>query len=154
MRKANGFSLLELILVIIVISALIAIAVPRFTSQDRIAQHSFSQQIIVALRYAQKLAISSGCEIQVNVNPATNSFTVNRRSGGSATNCGASGNAFTDAVASPAGSGSFAGTAPNNVDISSGLTVIFNSLGVPSAGGAIAVGNQTITVEANTGYVR
>jgi MSHA pilin protein MshC len=151
LSRHAGFSLAELTLVILIISVLAVFALPRFDSQA-FDEAAFHQELISALRYGQKLAINSGCEIQVQVLAASNSFAVNRRSGGSAIACGTG--AFTDPVLSPQGSGSLQGSAAPGVSVSSDFTVSFDSLGLPSSGGSLGVGGLTVTVEAGSGYVR
>jgi MSHA pilin protein MshC len=146
-----GFTLAELILIILIVSVLAIVAAPRF-SPEPFSEAAVHQELISALRYAQKLAINTGCEIQVQISAASDSFSVTRRSGGSATSCGAG--AFGDSVANPAGTGNLQATAPSDVDLLNDLTVVFDSLGLPNAGGSVSVDGRLITVEAASGYVR
>jgi MSHA pilin protein MshC len=150
-KTSGGFTLTELVLVIVLVGVLAIVAAPRFNPEP-FSEAAFHQELISALRYAQKLAINSGCEIQVQVSAASDSFAVTRRSGGSATSCGAG--AFGDPVANPAGTGNLQATAPYDVDLLNDLTVVFDSLGLPSAGGSVSVDGRIITVEAASGYVR
>lgn len=147
----HGFSLLELILVIVLLGVLTIVALPRFNTKP-FSEAAFHQELISSIRYAQKLAINSGCDIQVQVVAAADSFAVTRRSGGSATSCGAG--AFGEPVPNPAGTGNLQGTAPADVDVLNDLAVVFDSLGLPSTGGVVSVDGRTITIEAASGYVR
>jgi MSHA pilin protein MshC len=150
LSRSRGFSLAELILLVLIVSVLGVVIFARFDS-EAFEEAAFYQELITAIRYAQKLAINSGCEIQVQVVAATGSFSVTRRSGGSATSCGAG--TFGEPVPSPSKVGSYQGTAPTGVDVLSDLSVSFDSLGLPSGGGSVNVGGQTIIVEGASGYV-
>ncbi|HEY3487385.1 MAG TPA: hypothetical protein VGL10_04915, partial [Gammaproteobacteria bacterium] len=116
---------------------------------------SFQQELRSALRFAQKLAIASGCDVQVSVDAATDSYALNMRNdvntGVPASCLSAVSATFDVPVRNPTG-GNFARTAPTGIDITAGLTFVYNRRGVPSATGAIVVSGQTITV-AGTGYV-
>src|SRR3989338_2398586 len=95
-KKQNGFTLIELVLVIILISIIAALAVPRFiTSPNLDAQ---TQQILGDLLYTQMLAVTHGQRFRVNFtlpstygitnisgtavpNPSTNTNTITLVSG-------------------------------------------------------------------------
>ena len=147
------FTLLELVIVIVILGVIAVVALPRIT-EGSFRSAAFAEQVATAFRYGQRLAVSTGCEIQVEVSSATNSYAVRRRSDGTDTACGTTGG-FTLAVASPAGSGAFSGTASGGVTVTQGLTITFNAQGLPSPnGGTAVVGGRSITVEADTGHVR
>jgi type II secretory pathway pseudopilin PulG len=54
-------------LVIALTGILSAIAIPRFVSTTLFTSRTFYDEAVASLRYAQSLAIGSGCEVQVNV---------------------------------------------------------------------------------------
>ena len=96
LRQQNGFTIIELLVVIVIIAVISALAVPRFiTSPNLDAQ---TQQILGDLRYAQMLAITHGQRFRVNftlpstygitnlagtavTNPSTNTSTITLASG-------------------------------------------------------------------------
>ena len=61
----KGFSLIELIAVMVLISILGVVALGRMTGLSGYEVRGFFDDTVAALRYAQKLAISTGCEVQV-----------------------------------------------------------------------------------------
>jgi MSHA pilin protein MshC len=149
--RLNGFTIVELVVIIVLISVVSAIALPRLFNQSAAEEAGFHLDLLSALRYAQKNAIATGCDVQATISAATRSYVLNYRSGGSNTSCGSG--AFADPVPHPQGQGNFAGTASTNVTISNDLTVVYSSSGSPSSGGTVSVGSKTITVEPLTGYV-
>ncbi len=149
--RCQGFTLIELIIVIVIIGALSALVASRMSTSS-VEQAGFEQQIKVALRYAQRLAVVTGCEVQVQVDAAADSVALFRRAGGTATSCG--GGAFIEAVTSPGTNTNYLITASANADVTSGLTIAFDSIGRPSpAGGSVVISGRTILVEAESGYV-
>jgi MSHA pilin protein MshC len=148
-----GFTLLELVIVIAILGVLAVVVLPRI-SEGSFRSAAFAEQVGTAFRYAQRLAVATGCEIQVEVSSATNAFAVRRRSDGTDTSCGTAG-AFTLDVPKPGGSGAFSGTASGGVTVTQGLVITFNGQGLPSPnGGTAIVGGRSIIVEADTGHVR
>lgn len=140
-----GFTMVELIMVMVIVGILATVAVPRFFSRNTFDSRGFYDQVIATLRYAQKAAIAQHRFVCV-VFPANNSVTLRY---GTANTC------IDGTLASPSGTpypltsnqASFSGGAPAPFN--------FNALGRPSASGVIAVNGYatSITVEAETGYV-
>jgi MSHA pilin protein MshC len=66
-KQAAGFSLFELIIVIILLSILSVFALSSLFDQDEFAARGFFDDTVNAVRFAQKLAISTGCAVQVTI---------------------------------------------------------------------------------------
>ena len=67
-RQQRGFTLVELIAVLLVGGLLAAVAIPRFFQQDSFDARSFADQNVSMLRYAQKLAIAQNRPVFVQLN--------------------------------------------------------------------------------------
>ncbi len=149
----SGFTLVELVVVLLLVGVLMAVGMPRFFNQLTFLEWGFSDEVGEALRFAQKLAIATGCDTQVAVNPG--GYQLNQR-----VNCRSG--AFTAPVRLPGSdSAGYNGTAPGGVALSV-TTLYFDSLGRPrssasgnllSAATGITIGSRSITVEPQTGYV-
>jgi len=57
-RAANGYTVVELITVMVVIGILAAIAIPRISQTTEFAASAFRNQVVSALRHAHKSALS------------------------------------------------------------------------------------------------
>ncbi len=67
--NAKGFTLVELVVMLVVIAILAAIAIPRFVSGDAFSSRSFFDESRSIVRYAQKVAIAQRRLVFVNVTP-------------------------------------------------------------------------------------
>lgn len=135
MRRGKGFSLTELVLVLVIAGILAAIVVPQF-NQPEIDASWYAEQVKAALRYAQRQAVAQRRNVYVVV--SANAVQL----------------CYDPACASPVGDfatgAPFAKAAPGGVSLTP-QTFWFDALGRPSAGAPFAVG--TVTVEAQSGYV-
>jgi len=151
----TGFTLVELVIVLIVAGILATVGMSRFFGVQDFQERGFYDETLAAVRYAQKLAVASGCDVEVNVGPG--GFALRERSG-------CSSGAFTTAVRKPGSGGAFAASAPPKVSIGS-MDFYYDPLGRPRAvaGGAVltispavTIGGRTprtLTVEHETGFV-
>jgi MSHA pilin protein MshC len=143
----QAFTLVELVVTLIIVGLLAAVAVPRFFDLQPFAARGFSDEVLAAVRYAQKLAVATGCAVQVTITPAQ--YVLNRR----ATTCTTG--AFTGAVFNPGTSQpQFSGQPPSGVAFAAVPGVfVFNALGQSSAAVTITVGGRTFQVVQETGFV-
>ena len=152
-KNQIGFTLIELISVIVLLGIISVVAVGRFNANPFISA-GFDQELRAALRYAQKYAILSGCDVQVDIDAAADSYDLTVRNDvGVLPQSGltASG-AFATPLQNPT-AGAYSGAAPTGVDITAGLTFFYDREGAPSTGGIIVVDGNVITIEPVTGFI-
>lgn len=66
-KYIDGFTLIELIAVIVLLSILGVVAMSRLGNFSGFESRAFYDEVVNALRYAQKLAVSTGCPVEVNI---------------------------------------------------------------------------------------
>lgn len=159
-RPQAGFTLVELITVLVVVAILAAVAAPRFFTRQSFEERGYYNEVQAALRYAQRLAIAERREVCVALTAASVTLSLNPT-----TTLGA---ACTAPVCMPAD----ATPPPCAIAVPAGLTLAmafpnasfrFNGLGQPTDNAGALLGNQaitltgmdarTITVWGQTGYV-
>ena len=136
--KKSGFTLIELIVVILLVGILSVIVIPNL-SLEGFRQTGGFQQGIATIRFGQKLAITSGCQVDVSIAASTCTLTFNGCTGA--------------AVPSPGGGGTNFCT-NSNPGVSPTVNFSFDNIGAPLGGQQTIVfsGGQTVIVEANTGF--
>ncbi len=146
----SGFSLIELIAVIVLLGILGIVALGRFSGQDAFAARGFFDDTVVAVRFAQKLAVSSGCDVRVVT--TASGFQVLQSSTCTADD-------FVNPVAKPADRSSNyqSGPIPAGYSLTAG-TITFDALGArEEATSSFVLSDGTIsytfTVHAGTGLV-
>ncbi len=66
-HRNSGFSLIEMLTVIILIGIIGIVALGRLGSQSDTEARGFFDDTVAAVRFAQKLAISNGCDVRVSI---------------------------------------------------------------------------------------
>ena len=146
--RTTGFTLVELVVMLVVIGILAAIAIPRFQDTSAFTQRGFSDEVRAALRYAQKLAIAKRREVCVDFPPGQIVLTFNPTT--------VVGAACTSAVNLPGQSAPYVVNVPTGIALVANANFRFNGLGQPSvAPVTVALTGRLlpITVAAETGYV-
>ena len=145
MNKNAGFSLVELVVVIVLVSALAAYAIPRLNI-DGFSTQGFVQQATAAIRYGQKQAIGSGCNFDVSI--LATSCTV-QYGAPVETGCAA---ASTSLVNPATGLNNFCDNSQADSGATLPATVQFDKIGRPSGSLSINLGTTTITIAPETGF--
>jgi MSHA pilin protein MshC len=128
---SRGFTLVELIMVVVLISILAVSVVPKFLDTSGFSLAGAAAMAAGDIRYTQELAMGTHSSKTIVFTTTNTYYTVDSRNV----------------------------DLPSKVSISSGATYTFNSLGEPTSGGGSSVTlsagaeTKTITVESNTGRV-
>ncbi|MEC5386077.1 type II secretion system protein [Uliginosibacterium sp. H3] len=150
-NAVQGFTMIELITVMILLGIIAAVAMPRFASRGDFDVLGFRQQTMQALRFAQKTAIAKRRPVCVSQTAGALTLTFADAYGAAACNT---------AVLNPATGSAYLQPVPSGVGITA-LNFTYDPLGRPSFGAAQTLNvtssgatTQSIVIEAETGYVR
>jgi len=92
-----GFTIVEIVMVIVILAIISSVGITRFWGDNKqFTARQFADETLSALRYAQKLAVSSGCHIKADF--VATGFTLMQRD---ITGCTNTANAFNVNVVSP-----------------------------------------------------
>jgi MSHA pilin protein MshC len=150
-RVCAGFSLVELVMVLVVTGVLAMYAAPQLVSVSGFYSRGFHDETLALLRYAHQAAIAQRRSVCVDFGISSAMLTVDadQNSGTGAHGCEAN-------LTGPRGDSPGQVTARGSVQYAATpTTVVFDGLGQPGAGQSIQVQGATnqIVIEAVTGYV-
>jgi MSHA pilin protein MshC len=150
----KGFTMVEMVMVIVIIGIMGAVAAPRFFGTSVFQSRGYADQIKATLRYAQKTASAQSHFVCVtfSTSSVTLSYDATAPGGAHATaTCPGS------SMTSPSGQTPYVVTAPGGITLSGGTSFYFDTMGKPSFATTqrIVVSGHAapVTVEAETGYV-
>ncbi|WJG09711.1 type II secretion system protein [Aliiglaciecola sp. LCG003] len=151
-KHTLGFTLVELIVVILLLGILTVLVAPRFQSKGSVVEYTYQSRLISALRTMQQRAMNdtrAGYCFQVNVFTGSNSSfgppTLNYRTGGAAATCA---NTIDSSEAADYVTADIDEFVSDKVIITSGAgTINFNSLGCPNNGAGFCNNPVKITIQ-------
>jgi len=142
LKSHTGFTLVELIVVILLLGILSINVGSRFFGNNSFSDRKVADELVEAIRYAQHLAMSRAASDTFKIVTTSSTYSVQ--------------NSSSTAVNNPNRSGDYTITIPSNTSLSA-TSVSFNGLGkpTPDTDTTITVGSSfTITIEQETGYAR
>jgi MSHA pilin protein MshC len=162
--RSSGFSLVELIMVMVITGVLAVFALPRFFDTNDFVDKGFGDETLAILRYAQKAAVAQRRTVCVAFSATKVILSVTQNASPATCVTGP-----TVPLQSPTGAPQFTVSATGSASFSPvPVTLQFNALGqpldgsgvkIPPPGMTITIVNGSnaqvmqITVEAETGYV-
>lgn len=157
-RFAAGFTMIELAVVIVIAGIIAAVAAPRFFDDRTFLERGYYEELAAALKYAQKLAVASGCAVQMSV--SASGYAAHQQNAAAGT-CVASPTNWSTDVRMAAGQ-FLSGAAPFGVTASP-VTFVFDALGRTDLASDFSIGigppafatpTYSLTVRADSGFVQ
>lgn len=150
---------MELIVTLIVVGIVSAYAASRFFDRTTFEAFGFFESSLSAVRYAQKRAITSGCDVRVTFSGS--GYSLHRWVDVPNDSCRFDSPGANLVAVSRPGGGAFADPAPDDVTVGA-AQFVFDPVGVPRTTGGgliggettIAIGGRTLSVAPHTGFAR
>ena len=144
--RSRGFTLAELIAVLVIVGILSALTMPRFFARGGFDAYGYGEAVRRGARLAQKTAIAKRRTTCVSQTAAALTITFASAAGSASCNL---------PLSDPATGTAFSEPVPSGLAVST-AAFSFSPLGRPSAGQTITVSSDivaTVIIEAETGYV-
>ena len=157
-RSAAGFTMIELVVVIVILGIIAAVAAPRFFDDRTFLERGYYEELAAALKYAQKLAVASGCAVQMAV--SASGYTARQQAAAGGT-CNASSTNWSTNIRMSDGR-FLSGAAPFGV-AASPATFVFDPVGSTNLASDLSIGvgpagfatpTYSLTVRADSGFIQ
>ena len=149
--RSAGFTLVELITSIVIIGILAAVVGPRMFDNTSVSTRGYIDEVASALRYANSIAVSSGCATAVTL--TTTDYKVSQHP--AAGNTCALGGAWSTPVQRIDGLGTVTGNSPSGITLSPATQIVFDGRGAVISGAppTLTSGTHTIKIDVVSGMV-
>jgi MSHA pilin protein MshC len=147
----RGYTIVELVLVMVIIGILGAVAGPRFFDNSAFDERAYLDELASSLRYAQKISVASGCRVRADI--AAGSYTLTQQAP-QAGHCDPADASFPLPVLLSTGQ-TMNGSAPAGVVTAPAITLIYDALGRTNlvSNQVLTIGPRTILIQADSGLV-
>jgi MSHA pilin protein MshC len=151
MRRRDGYTIVELVLVIVILAVLGAVAGPRFFDNAAFDERAYVDELASSLRYAQKVAVASGCRVRADI--AAGSYSLAQQTP-QAGHCDPADSSFAVQVRLSTGE-VMNGTAPAGVTTAPAMALVYDALGRTNlaTNQTLTVGARTLLIQADSGLV-
>lgn len=138
-------------MVIVILAVLASVAGPRFFGTTEFSERGYRDELAITLRYAQKVAVASGCPVRASVNAA--GYALNQQQALSG-HCDPADSSFPVPVLLVDGQVT-TGTTPAGVTVAPAVVFHYDAQGRTDLVGdqTITVGGQSLIVQASSGLV-
>lgn len=149
--RLGGYTVIELLLVIVLLAILSAVAGPRFFDNTTFDERAYADELASSLRYAQKVAVASGCQVRADIAAASYSLTQQSPQAG---HCDPADASFPLQVRLSTGE-VMSGSAPTGVVAAPAVSVVFDALGRTNfaTNQTLTVGSHALLIQAGSGLV-
>ncbi|UVW28586.1 type II secretion system protein [Massilia sp. H6] len=150
--RASGFTMVELVMVMVLIGVIAAIGVPRMMGNNTMAAAAFGDQVVSALRTAQKSAVARRRLVCASVGASAVTLTMSPSS--TRRNCTEPLNAETYSTSA---SGVTAAASPSTLYFQPNGMITSDADGRTPVSGTVVIQSdtsRTITFEGSTGHVQ
>jgi MSHA pilin protein MshC len=139
-----------LVTVIIILAIIATIVGPRLFDTRVFSARGYADEVATAMRYSQKIAVASGCNVRLAVTTTGYSAMQQPSSGN---RCNSASALYTTTVMRPDGT-ALSGSPPRDANVSGAATITFDSKGgVISGATNLSVGTYTLVLDAVSGFV-
>lgn len=155
----RGFTLIELAMVIVIVSILAALAIPRFDSFYSIKLSGAMKKVVQDIRYVQQIAISRHANTRIIFNKTADVYVAEEETAPGSNIWNRIKSPFTraDLLVNYSTDPQYRGINISDVNFSSSETLQFNWLGAPLSGGRVnfnyKTNNNSVFVQNQTGIV-
>ena len=144
LTRSSGFSLVELIIIIIIIGILSAVALPRFFRPADFEARFAVDHLKIAMQYAQKRAVNGGCQTEFRLTATGFSLW-------SDSVCNGATPVYSNAINHPSDGGAFSVTFPTGVTLKTPvppLTLRFTTFGtITNSADALIAAPLTLQIQ-------
>ena len=143
-QRQSGFTLTELIMVIVILGVLSVAAMPMWFSKSDFEGRGYFDEVLQAARYAQKYAVVSNCNVRLSV--TASNYQLNLLASPH-DHC----EAHSITLPGKAGTGPYA--APSGVSVSGAGNYSFLPSGAADNTYTLTIGGHSMRIHAATGFV-